>query len=209
MKIEQKIRRLADRYARNLETRVGKRVEEMAADDDGHHMIYQVLGVSREEGRLIDVYQNKGRFLYNYSGLFLEEATRFCFLEKYPDSGPVKITNTTGQRPKTFGVDFLIGEADAIEIKWRDATTDGDHIAKERARVLSIKNAGYKPVRVMFYYPNRSQAQRIQRSLQTLYDEVEGEYHHGNNAWSYVYKRTGVRLDEILKSIARERANEN
>jgi hypothetical protein len=29
----------------------------------------------------------------------------------------------------------------AYEIKWRDATTDGDHITKEHTRVQNIKNA--------------------------------------------------------------------
>ena len=42
---------------------------------------------------------------------------------------------------------------DAIEIKWRDATTDGDHITKEHTRLKTVKNAGFHPVRVMFYYP--------------------------------------------------------
>ena len=35
--------------------------------------------------------------------------------------------NSEGNRPKTFEIDFL-NDNDAIEIKWRDATTDGDHI---------------------------------------------------------------------------------
>ena len=60
-----------------------------------------------------------------------------------------------------------------LEIKWRDATTDGDHITKEHTRIRAIRDAGYKPVRVMFYYPNRAQAMRIQQTLESLYKSVK------------------------------------
>ena len=46
----------------------------------------------------------------------------------------------------------------------------------------SVKNAGYKPIRVMFYYPNRAQAQRIQKTLESLYVGADGEYHCGDDA---------------------------
>ena len=131
---------------------------------------------------MIDVYQNKGRFVYKYAGSFLEEAAKLCFLEKYPESKSVRIPNTLGQRPKTYEIDCLVEEKDAIEIKWRDATTDGDHITKEHTRIQNVKMAGYKPVRVMFYYPNRSQAQKIQKTLATLYAGTDGEYYCGDNA---------------------------
>ena len=35
----------------------------MQKDDFSHYLIYQVLGVTDKEGELIDIYQNKGRFL--------------------------------------------------------------------------------------------------------------------------------------------------
>ena len=181
--IDTKLRQLADKYADTLKQRMDKRVEEMEADDNSHYLIYQVLGVSDKEGQLIDVYQNKGRFLYKYAGSFLEDAAKLCFQENFPDSGSVKIPNTIGQRPKTFEIDCLVDDKDAIEIKWRDATTDGDHITKEHTRMQNVKEAGYKPIRVMFYYPNRTQAQRIQKTLETLYAGAGGEYHYGDNAW--------------------------
>ncbi len=111
------------------------------------------------------------------------------------------------QRPKTFEIDCLVEERDAIEIKWRDATTDGDHITKEHTRMQNIKAAGYKPIRVMFYYPLRAQAQRTQKTLETLYTGAEGEYHYGDGAWNYVRQYTGVDLRKILETIAAERAN--
>ena len=106
------------------------------------------------------MYQNKGRFLYRYAGAFLENAAKLSFKSAYPDSGSIRIENTKGRRPKTFEIDCLVG-ADALEIKWRDATTDGDHITKEHTRIQVISDAGYTPIRVMFYYPNRDQAIRI------------------------------------------------
>jgi hypothetical protein len=36
------------------------------------------------------------------------------------------------------------------------------------AEVQVIRNHGYKPIRVMFYYPQREQAIRIQQTLKTL-----------------------------------------
>lgn len=202
--MKDKIRALADRYAAELKRSIDARVVEMEQDDRSHVLIYQVLGVSEKEGKLIDVYQNKGRFLYKYAGSFLEEAAKLCFKAKFPDSGSVRVPNTRGKRPKTFEIDCLVG-ADALEIKWRDATTDGDHITKEHTRMQAICDAGHKPVRVMFYYPNRDQAIRIQQTLESLYKSVQGEYHHADAAWAYVKRRTGVDLLSILKVLATER----
>lgn len=201
--IEQQIRGLAAGYAARLKQRSDERMEEMQKDDVSHLLVYRVLGVSGEEGRLIDVYQNKGRFLYNAAGRFLEQATKLCFLAKYPDSGSMRITNTQGGRPKTFEIDCLIG-TDAIEIKWRDATTDGDHITKEHTRISAIAAAGFTPIRIMFFYPNRTQAIRIQETLATLYTGVGGQYHFGDSAWEYVKERTAVPLKAILEKLADE-----
>ena len=78
MNIQESIRKIADRYASELATKMSSREEQMESDDKSHYLIYQVLGVSNKEGKLIDVYQNKGRFLYKYAGAFLEEATFLC-----------------------------------------------------------------------------------------------------------------------------------
>ena len=177
----------------------------MQADDVSHYLIYRVLGVAEEEGRLIDVYQNKGRFLYKYAGSFLEAATKLCFKEAFPDSGSLRVPNTRGRRPRTFEIDCLVSN-EALEIKWKDATTDGDHITKEHTRIQVISDAGYKPIRIMFYYPNRSQAIRIQETLETLYEGVHGEYHYGDAAWRYVLQKTSVDLKTTLEEIAASRA---
>jgi hypothetical protein len=203
MSIKDIIKELAFKYAANLKVKVDARVAEMKVDDTSHYLIYKVLGITDREGELIDVYQNKGRFLYKYAGSFLEEATKLCFKEKFPQSDSQRIPNTEGKRPKTFEIDCLVGN-DAIEIKWRDATTDGDHITKEHTRLQVVKNAGFNPIRVMFYYPNRKQAIRIQQTLQTLYEGLNGEYYFGDMAWSFVKERTGVDLLGILQKLAQE-----
>lgn len=203
--IEEAIRVLARRYADGLRKAIAERLEEMKDDDRSHFLIYQVLGVGDQEGRLVDEYQNKGRFLYKYAGSFLEEAAKLCFLGKFPGAGSVRIPNTQGRRPKTFEVDCLVAP-DAIEIKWRDATTDGDHITKEHTRIRAIVDAGHTPIRVMFYYPNRAQAIRIQQALETLYKGMNGQYYYRDAAWQYVKDRTSVDLPGILKKLAHENA---
>lgn len=200
------IKNLADIYAKELKQQVVARVDEMKSDDNSHFLIYRILGVSDEEGNLIDLYQNKGRFLYKYAGAFLEEAAIICFKYKYSNAQKIKIPNTTGSKPKTFEIDCLVNQ-DAHEIKWRDATTDGDHITKEHTRVKTIKNKGYTPIRIMFYYPQREQAKRIQETLKDLYKGIGGQYYYGDSAWEYIKSYTGIDLLEILEKIAISRNN--
>lgn len=201
--IYNKIVKIAKTYENQLKIKMNDRIEEMKSDDDSHHLIYRVLGISNQEGNLIDIYQNKGRFLYKYAGSFLEEATIACMEYSHPTTKrKIRIENILGNRPKTFEIDCLIDNIYAHEIKWRDATTDGDHIAKEHTRVQVIKAKGYTPVRVMFYYPNREQAQKIQRTLETLYKGIGGQYYYGDSAWEYINQFTGINLLEILEKIA-------
>jgi type II restriction enzyme len=198
----EKISELAQGYAGNLKSVIALRSEEMKLDDNSHYLIYRVLGIQTGEGRLIDEYQNKGRFLYKYAGSFLEEAAILCFEEKFPGAQrKMRIPNTLGTRPKTFEIDCLV-ENDAYEIKWRDATTDGDHITKEHTRLRQIKEYDYKPIRIMFYYPNRAQAIKIQQALEAIYRGVGGEYYYGDEAWEYIKECTGVDLLSILIKIA-------
>lgn len=206
--IKQTLQNLANQYSSQLQQNMLGRVEEMKTDDKSHYLIYQVLGISVNEGELIDIYQNKGRFLYQYAGAFLEEATFSCFKEKFPQARTAQVPNSLGQRPKQFEIDCLVN-LEAIEIKWRDATTDGDHITKEHTRLQATKAYGYKPIRVMFYYPNRKQAARVQATLKTLYEGIGGEYYSGEAAWSYVFQRTGIDLKQILQEIADTNAGGN
>ena len=204
MDIYEKIKNLADKYASDLKNQVDARIEEMKSDDTSHSLLYRVLVVTNEEGNLIDLYQNKGRFLYKYAGAFLEEAACMCIKHKYPEAAKVRIPNTLGNRPKTFEIDCLIDKL-AHEIKWRDATTDGDHITKEHTRVKVIKEKGLTPIRVMFYYPQRSQAKKVQETLETLYKGIGGQYYYGDSAWKYIKELTNIDLLAILEKIADSR----
>ncbi len=205
--IAMQICKLAKKFQLKLKTQMQNRDREMQLDDNSHRLIYKILGISEMEGERVDIYQNRGRFLYKYAGAFLEEATTLCFKSKFENATKCKIQNKFSEKPKTFEIDCLV-RLDAHEFKWREATTDGDHITKEKMRILSIKEHGYKPIRVVFYYPQRSQAQNIQKTLKELYNNVGGEYYCGYEAWRYVQKYTGVNLLEILKNIANLRSEQ-
>jgi len=203
-KVGEQVQGLAKTYTDQLKKQIDDRSLAMEEDDTSHRLIYRVLGITNEEGRLIDIYQNKGRFLYKYAGALLEDAAILCLESKFPHAKvKVKIENPLGTRPKTFEIDCLL-DKHALEIKWRDATTDGDHITKEHARIRAIEKAGFKPIRVMFYYPNREQAIKIQETLKTLYSAVKGEYYSGDKAWGYIQKITDIDLLGILTRIAEE-----
>ena len=206
--IENAIITLAEKYAQGLAQKVADRIEEMKQDNLAHYLIYQVLGIDEKEGYLIDLYQNKGRFLYKYAGSFLEEAAFLCFKYKFPNAEKIKIPNNQGVRPKTFEIYCLVNNR-AYEIKWRDATTDGDHITKEHTRVKAIQSQGYVPIRVMFYYPNRGQAIQIQKTLETLYTGVAGEYYYGDAAWEYISNVTGIDLYKILTDIVSKKRGDS
>jgi hypothetical protein len=207
MILYEQIRKLSDDYEHRLKKKIDARVLEMDNDDRLHHVVYRVLGITAKEGHDIDVYQNKGRFLYKYAGSFLEAAAKICIQYKYPDAVSTRIPNTEGFRPAKFEIDALVPNGDAFEIKWRDATTDGDHITKEHTRLKVIANAGYHPIRIMFYYPNRDQARKIQKTLETLYAGVGGHYHSGDGAWEYVKEYTGVDLLAVINRIAQEKTD--
>ncbi|MEQ5753434.1 ApaLI family restriction endonuclease [Providencia rettgeri] len=204
--LKRKIYELSDKYEFDLRGKIDLRKNEMKSDDKSHYLIYRVLGIKLEEGELIDEYQNTGRFLYKYAGAFLEEAATICLFFSNSKGGKTKVNNTEGVKPKTFEIDFLNGN-DAIELKWRDATTDGDHITKEHTRVKVIKSHGYNPVRVMFYYPLREQAIKIQEALKAIYLGLGGEYYAGDEAWEYLHKVSGYDLKSILIEIADKKGN--
>ena len=187
------------RYREELQRKIKERKVEMESDNNEHYMLYNALGFTSEEGYQIDFQQNVGRFLYKYAGSLLEEFAIKCFKLAYPEAREkVKLPNTIDQSPKTVEIDCLIGNR-AIELKWKDATTDGDHIKKEHKRVRIIREAGYIPIRIMFFEPNREQAIRIQARLKELYSDLGGEYYSGEEAWEYLKNDTGIDLKSILE----------
>lgn len=187
-------------YKEKLQKQIKNREEEMTKDNNEHYLIYNALGFSNEQGYLIDYMQNVGRFLYKYAGSMLEELAIECFKQAYPETQEkIKLKNTIDESPKNVEIDCLV-EDRAYEIKWKDATTDGDHIKKEHKRIKIIKEAGYIPIRIMFFEPNREQSIKIQANLKKLYQDIGGEYYSGKDAWKYIQEQTGIDLKEIFKS---------
>ena len=195
----EKLSEIILKYREELQKKIKEREAEMQSDNNEHYMLYNALGFTSAEGYQIDFQQNVGRFLYKYAGSMIEELVIQCFKLAHPDAlEKVKLPNTIDQSPRNVEIDCLIGNR-AIELKWKDATTDGDHIKKEWKRVNIIKNAGYTPVRMMFFEPNREQAIRIQSRLKNLYHEIGGEYYAGKDAWNYLLNDTGIDLKTILE----------
>ena len=197
---DERLYEIISKYKEKLQKRILERKKEMEFDNKEHYILYNVLGITSEEGYQIDYQQNVGRFLYKYAGSLIEELAINCFKMAHKDAQEkVRLPNTIDQTPKTVEIDCLIGKR-AIEIKWKDATTDGDHIKKEYKRVKIIKEAGYIPIRLMFFESNRSQAIKIQIKLKELYESIGGEYYSGDEAWEYLRNDTGIDLKKLLDS---------
>lgn len=202
--IEKKIENLRNIRKKTLNKKIKCRESEMETDNRDHHLIYNTLGIANENAQYIDFYQNIGRLVYRYAGAFVEDIVKACFLEKFGSNNSefsVKIPNPLKNNPKNFEIDCLINQKLAIEIKWRDATTDGDHVNKEKERIRAIADAGYTPIRLMFFKPNREQSIKIQNKIEKIYKEKGGEYYSGNDAFDYVQKKTGINLREILEKM--------
>ena len=196
--------RIIANYRSDFQKKILERKEDMESDNNAHYLLYNILGFTSEEGYQVDFQQNVGRFLYKYAGSLMEDLVINCLKMAHSDAvSKVKLKNTIDRSSKTVEIDCLIGNR-AIEIKWKDATTDGDHIKKERKRVRVIKDAGYIPIRLMFFEPNRERAIRIQIRLKDLYEELGGEYYSGAAAWEYLKKDTGIDLRKILKKYGKE-----
>lgn len=203
--LKEKIEKLVVHYTFDLKEKIATRMGELEQDGNSHYFAYQILGVSDKTGKKIDKYQNKGRLLYNAAGRFMEEAASLCLLFANREGIKSKVIKYTQDgKEKTFEVDFLNG-TDAIEIKWRDATTDGDHKKKEEKRIEEIKNSGCRPIRIMFFCPERKQAKKIQKKLRELYRKLGGEYYAGNEAWKYLFDTTGYDLKGILTKIVEQK----
>ena len=161
LQVEKEIAKLADKYKLQLEKKFKERKLEMKKDDISHYMIYSILGIDKKIGQQIDAYQNLGRFVYNHAGSFLETASLICFKSNFPKSKEkFRIPNTISDKPKTFEIDCLINK-NAYEIKWRDSTTDGDHINKENMRIQVIKKQAINLFALCFFFQIESKQRKF------------------------------------------------
>lgn len=204
--LKNRIKVLISNRQNALDEKIKERRHEMEDDNNDHYLIYNLLGIKDNKGYEIDLYQNIGRFLYRQTGELLEEIALETILFNYPDATVnARIPNNISDKPDFFQIDALIYDLnDAIEIKWRDATTDGDHIRKERNALLATIDEGYNAIRVMFFYPNRQSAIRVQDRLREFYEENGGHFYSEESAWDFIHEYTGVDLKAMLIEIAEE-----
>ena len=196
--LKEAVDEVTSRVRNALAAAVAARRADLLEDDTSHYEVYRILGVPPSECELIDLYQNVGRFVYKYAGALLENTTRLL-LEDSGKGGPITLPNTVSRNPVNFEIDcYTSRDNKAHEIKWRDATTDGDHIRKEMNKITSIVHAGYIPVRVMYYMPVRTQVKRIQERILDLFRE-HGEAYVGEEAWEYVSAYAGFDLKAALR----------
>ena len=110
----------------------------------------------------------------------------------------IYLENTISSNPKKFEIDCFVKEDNkGHEIKWRDATTDGDHKKKEETKLKQMEKNGIIPVKIMFYMPERVQAKKIQTNIIKLYEKTGFSY-VGIEAWKYVKNYGGFDLRKFL-----------
>lgn len=202
--LEDQVAKIVLDYRATLAEKIASREKELLTEATDHQDVYRVLGIAPEDCPKIDLYQNIGRFVYRYAGSLLEDTTRLL-LSETGEGETLIVENVVSRNPAQFHIDcYTKVDNRAHEIKWRDATTDGDHVTKERNKIASILAAGHIPVRVMYYVPVRRNARRIQEKIIATFRE-NGEAYIAGEAWDYVRDRSGVDLRLLLsKLIVRE-----
>lgn len=189
-------------YKNTLHNVISERLEEMNSDSNEHFIIYKALGINDSEHQKIDRYQNIGRFIFKYAGALIEDIAKIAL-----GGERIYIPNNISSSPKKFELDcYTSSDNKAHEIKWRDATTDGDHKKKEECKVQGIVEYKYIPVRIMFFMPERKQAISIQNKIIELYRE-NGEAYVGDEAFEYVKNYSGIDIKKILNDFISEQKN--
>lgn len=183
---------------------VQRRRADLLQDANGHRMMTGALGVPDASLGSLDAAHNEARLLYRHCGNLAQTICGICFAAAFPGSGPRMIGNPVeGAKPRRYEIDWLMPTMEALEFKWRDATTDGDHVRKERARLSAVRKAGFVPVRIMLFQPERKAARKIQAALSMAYEAEGGVYLAGPEAFGFVHRRTGIDLASCLMEAGR------
>jgi len=191
-----------DRIHTQIKIRAGKVRKELPE----YFEIMELYGFKKDDCIKLDVYHNTSRLTFRSLGKLLEDLTTTVL--KYTKGGnPLQLSNPNPP-PKTFYIDWVIPQGKRVyEIKWRDATTDGDHVRKEEAKISAISRNGYKPIRVMYYHPTRIQAKAICDRVTALYRE-HGEAYVGKDAWNHIKFYTGFDLRSfVFTRLIKERSS--
>lgn len=187
-----------DVHKNTLKKKIDQRKIEIKNEDNIHWELYSLLGnFNKSESFNMDFYQNVGRFFFKYAGSMLEEMVIKIFNDK-KNAEKIYLENTISSNPKKFEIDCFVKEDNkGHEIKWRDATTDGDHKKKEETKLKQMEKNGIIPVKIMFYMPERVQAKKIQTNIIKLYEKTGFSY-VGIEAWKYVKNYGGFDLRKFL-----------
>lgn len=189
--VNERIANILGHHAAEVRRRFAEVRERMDTADRDYSRVYRALGLDDATGRDLDERHLEARFVYNHAGVMIEKVAIECVMSRHAARKKVLVDNVASARPIKFEIDVVV-ERDGIEIKWKDATTDGDHVTKEKHRVASIKEAGYRPIRLMFFEPSAPQSKKIQDRLSEEYAKIGGEFHRGLAAFDFIRRYTGV-----------------
>lgn len=176
-----------------VETKKQNIAKKIAAWDQNtdHYELYNVLGI--EDASLMEREHYKMRVVAANVGRMMEEVVIATLLHKFPQAKPKhKVANIRSPSPSMYEIDCLIDNT-AVEIKFRETTTDGDHAKKEENKLQTIIDYNLIPVRLIMYGTPTS------KDLIEAYQQNDGLYLVGDEAWQWIQDQTGVDLRSVLK----------
>ena len=195
-KLEEELTSIFEAEKDRIHAQIKKRMEKVRKEIPEYYEIMELYGFGKDDCMELDVYHNTSRLTFRSLGKLLEDLTTTVF--SHTKGGNPLTLNNPNPPPTTFYIDWVIPNENRVyEIKWRDATTDGDHVRKEEAKISAISSSGYKPIRVMYYRPTRAQAKAICDRVTALY-EKHGEAYIGKDAWNHIKIYTGFDLRNFV-----------
>jgi hypothetical protein len=207
--IEDKLDALVQKQREETAQKIEEREAEMQQDDTDHYLLFRVFGFDGRQAHTLDFHQNVSRILYRRMGDLMEGVSLTVLGETHegekrlvPRTEAAKNTST---KKETYEIDFL-SQADgrAHEIKWRDSTTDGKHVAGEILKAKRFHSLGYLPVRVMYFTPQRDTSRSAMERINAAYHDLDGEVHVGEQAFAYMRHYTGFNVWQYINRVAQQ-----
>jgi hypothetical protein len=164
-----------------------------------HYNFYSMFGFEPEESRQLDYHHHVSRILFSHIGTFIQDIAYLCFYYKYKTTQmnfPVK--NVISEKPKKFKIDILVNNQ-AIELKWRESTTDGDHFIKEEVKVHNALKHDYAPIKLVFCDSIYGQSKKASEKMKRMYIKNGGQFISGIDAWKYLDKLVGFDVLKFIK----------
>jgi hypothetical protein len=197
--IEKEIMTILDNVKNNLGSKIKQRTIDMDSEDPDSHILFKLLGFDKEESKKIDLYHNIGRLVYRSSADLMEKIVIKLF-ETTKNATRLRLENPFPP-PQIFNIDaYVKSEKRAYEIKWKHATTDGDHVNKEMQKPKTIKKHGLIPIHLVFFTSERKNAISALDRIIKAYKSVDGEVYVGNDAFQHLHEYTGFDLKKFLFS---------